>query len=59
MSKTQKEYLVNGDNFFPNTQTSRADKLPAGAYECRVTMEGAPYFEPLVLILLEPSGSSA
>lgn len=49
MAKT-KEYLINGDNFFPNTQAQRSDTLPAGAYQCKITMEGAPYFEPIKIM---------
>lgn len=47
MSKTEKEYLISGDNYFPNTQASRTACLPAGAYECGITLEGAPYLSPI------------
>ena len=50
MKKKTKEYLINGDNYFPNTQAERSPVLPAGAYECRVTMEGAPFFQPIQII---------
>jgi SpoVK/Ycf46/Vps4 family AAA+-type ATPase len=45
-----KEYLINGDNYFPNVQAERCEGLPAGAYECSVTMEGAAYFRPINII---------
>ena len=48
--KTIKEYLVNGDNYFPNVQADRTSVLPPGAYECTFTMEGAPYFRPIEII---------
>lgn len=50
MKKKIKEYLISGDNFFPNTQAERTSILPAGAYECKVTMEGAPYFQPISIV---------
>lgn len=45
-----KEYLVNGDNFYPNTVASKTDKLPAGAYQIGFTIEGAPYFSPIKIV---------
>lgn len=50
MKKKTKEYLISGDNYFPNTQTERSSALPAGAYECKVTVEGAPFFQPIQII---------
>lgn len=50
MSKTAKEYLITGDNYFPNTEMSRSKELPPGAYECGVTMEGAPFFRPITIV---------
>lgn len=47
---TVKEYLVNGDNYFPNVQADRTSSLPAGAYECAVTMEGTPYLRPINIV---------
>lgn len=48
-SKT-KEYLVNGDNFFPNVQADRTSTLPAGAYECGMMMDGTPYLKPINIV---------
>lgn len=48
--KTIKEYLINGDNYYPNTQAKRTSSLPPGAYECKVTLEGAPYFAPMEIV---------
>lgn len=45
-----KEYLINGDNYFPNTVATRSTGLPAGAYECGVTMDGAPFFKPIQIV---------
>ena len=45
-----KEYLVNGDNYFPNVQSDRTSVLPAGAYECALTLEGAPYLRPINIV---------
>lgn len=51
MSKRKvKEYLISGDNYFPNTRAERTEALPAGAYECKITMESAPFFEPISII---------
>lgn len=50
MKKTTKEYLVNNDCYFPNTQAQRNSGLPAGSYECAFTMEGAPYFRPIEIM---------
>lgn len=47
MTKKTKEYLIQGDHYFPSTQSERSDTLPAGAYECRFTQEGIPFFEPI------------
>lgn len=49
-NKVIKEYLVNGNNFFPNVQADRTSSLPAGAYECTFTMEGSPYFRPIEIV---------
>lgn len=49
MSKP-KEYLVNGDHFFPNTVADKTTSLPAGAYQIGMTMDGAPYFSPISII---------
>lgn len=48
--KKTKEYLISGDNYFPNTQAERSTILPPGAYQCKVTMEGAPFFEPISIV---------
>jgi Cdc6-like AAA superfamily ATPase len=48
--KKTKEYLISGDNYFPNTQAERTSSLPPGAYQCKVTMEGAPFFEPIQIV---------
>lgn len=48
-SKT-KEYLINGDNYFPNLKSERSSTLPAGTYEIATTMEGAPYLKPIKII---------
>lgn len=45
-----KEYLINGDNFYPNTVAERTECLPAGAYQIGTTMEGAPYFTPIKIV---------
>lgn len=45
-----KEYLVNGDNYFPNLIAKRSESLPAGAYECGVTNDGSPFFKPISII---------
>jgi hypothetical protein len=45
-----KEYLLNGGIYFPNLVAKRSDVLPAGAYECNVTMEGQPFFKPIEII---------
>lgn len=50
MQKEPKEYLVAGNNYFPNTEAKRADALPPGAYECKLTIEGAAYFEPITIL---------
>lgn len=42
-----KEYLINGDNYFPNLIAERSSSLPAGTYECKITREGSPYFAPI------------
>ena len=44
---TPKEYLINGDNYFPNTVSNRIASLPPGAYSCGTTMDGIPYFSPI------------
>ncbi len=46
-ASTPKEYLINGDNYYPNTVSSRISSLPSGAYSCHTTMEGIPYFSPI------------
>lgn len=48
--KTPKEYLINGDNYFPNTVARKTDSLPAGAYKCRTTLDGMPYFSPIDIL---------
>lgn len=48
--KTPKEYLLQGDNYFPSTQAEKTEILPPGAYECNVTMEGAPFFSPIEIV---------
>lgn len=45
-----KEYLINGDNYFPNLIAKRSNELPPGAYECAVTHDGTPYFKPISII---------
>jgi SpoVK/Ycf46/Vps4 family AAA+-type ATPase len=47
---TNKEYLINADNFFPNVEAQRSNTLPAGAYTCKITMEGAPYLSPIKIM---------
>ena len=48
--KQIKEYLISGENYFPNVQASRTSKLPAGAYECAVTISGEAYFKPIQIV---------
>lgn len=48
-SKT-KEYLVNGDNYFPNVQADRTSNLPPGAYECNAMMDGTLYLKPINIV---------
>lgn len=50
MSKKIKEYLINGDNYYPNTVADKTKTLPPGAYELGVTMEGAPFFKPIEIV---------
>ncbi len=45
-----KEYLVNGDNYFPNVQSDRTSNLPAGAYECGVMMDGTAFLKPINIV---------
>lgn len=45
-----KEYLINGNNYFPNLQTERSDSLPSGAYECCVMMDGTMYLKPIEIM---------
>lgn len=45
-----KEYLLNGDIYFPMVQAERSSSLPAGAYETGITVEGAPYFNPIKIV---------
>lgn len=45
-----KEYIINGDTYFPTVQNERSGTLPAGAYETGVTIEGAPYLNPINII---------
>lgn len=47
---TPKEYLINNDNYFPNTVAKRTSSLPSGAYTCATTMEGIPYFIPVKIM---------
>lgn len=46
----QKEYIVNGDTYFPSVQSERSPVLPAGAYETGITVEGAPYLTPIEIV---------
>lgn len=51
MSKIKsKEYLINGDTYFPMVQAERSSTLPAGAYETGITIEGAPYLTPIKIV---------
>ena len=45
-----KEYIVNGDTYFPTVQNERSSSLPSGVYETGVTMEGAPYLTPIQIV---------
>jgi SpoVK/Ycf46/Vps4 family AAA+-type ATPase len=45
-----KEYIVNGDTYFPTVQNERSLILPSGVYETGVTMEGAPYLNPIQIV---------
>lgn len=45
-----KEYLISGDNYYPNTVADKAETLPPGAYQIGFTMEGAPYFTPIKIV---------
>lgn len=48
--KQIKEYLVSGDNYYPNVQAKRTPNLPPGAYECAVTMNGEAFFRPIQIV---------
>lgn len=48
--KQIKEYLVSGDNYYPNVQAKRTPNLPPGAYECAVTMNGEAFFRPIQIM---------
>lgn len=50
VAPANKEYLINGDNYFPNLIAKRSSQLPPGAYECAVTNDGTPYFKPISII---------
>ena len=47
LEPTPKEYLINGDNYYPNTVAKKTASLPSGAYSCHTTIEGIPYFSPI------------